>query len=195
MGKQVTEIVNLPLHPGTDLQSGDSGKIWTDIAGTISSQDGCQGIYWGRQIEHPDIVQLAILWDDISSHEAFMKSPTYGPFGKTIMQLVDGNVDFHHAALPAHTPFAQDGNLPTTECLSLYFPKDYQTDKWDDNWNRFCKKLEDTAEGMNAVVGAWGIEEVNRKVDGKDTEARVFNCFIGWESVDAHIKFRDTEGF
>lgn len=60
MSGQITEVAFLPLQPNLDLTSGDVKAVWDDTLQTIASQPGCQSLFWGRQIEKPDVVQLVI---------------------------------------------------------------------------------------------------------------------------------------
>lgn len=60
MSGPVTEIAYLPLIPGLDLSSGEHKKLLDGFLGTIAAQQGCRLIYWGTQVEHPDILELAI---------------------------------------------------------------------------------------------------------------------------------------
>lgn len=60
MSDRVFEIVYIPLKPNTDLTSGESAEIFNDGLVTVSSQPGARDIYWGRQIERPDTIDLII---------------------------------------------------------------------------------------------------------------------------------------
>lgn len=60
MPERTTEICILPLVAGLDLNSGDTKKLWEDALTTIKSSPGCESLYWGRQVEHPDVVQMMI---------------------------------------------------------------------------------------------------------------------------------------
>ena len=55
-----TEVVYLPLKTGLDLSAGKEKEQWEDILSTIKRQPGAIRILWGKQIEHPDTVQLVI---------------------------------------------------------------------------------------------------------------------------------------
>ena len=55
-----TEIVMIPLLPGLDLDTGDAKEILDSIFSTIADQPGYQKIFYGRQVEHPDILQACI---------------------------------------------------------------------------------------------------------------------------------------
>lgn len=60
MSEPATEICYIPLASGIDLESGDSKLAWQEMLTAIASQPGFKSLYWGRQIEHPDIAQLVI---------------------------------------------------------------------------------------------------------------------------------------
>lgn len=57
-----TEIANVPLLPGIDIEDSDSaaGKVLTDFFNILRQQEGLQRIYHGRQIENPNIWQLLV---------------------------------------------------------------------------------------------------------------------------------------
>jgi hypothetical protein len=50
----------LPLKAGVDLEAGEAKSIWEAALNTISKQPGVKSLFWGRQIEHPDILQLVV---------------------------------------------------------------------------------------------------------------------------------------
>jgi hypothetical protein len=60
MSDCTAEIAALPFKPGTDLTTGPSAKIWAETLTTITSQPGCKAVHWGRQVERPDVIQLAV---------------------------------------------------------------------------------------------------------------------------------------
>lgn len=61
MSSPVSEICYLTLKPGVDIEgSTEEAKTWATVLKTIASQDGYQSQYWGRQIEHPEVVVLVI---------------------------------------------------------------------------------------------------------------------------------------
>ena len=61
MSYPVTEIAYIPINTNNyNLESGDGKKIWDATLKTISEQKGFKRVSWGLQIEHPDVVQMAI---------------------------------------------------------------------------------------------------------------------------------------
>lgn len=55
-----TEVVYLPFRTGLDLSMGEKKEHWEDTLNTIKRQPGAIRVLWGRQIEHPDTIQLVI---------------------------------------------------------------------------------------------------------------------------------------
>ncbi|KAL4753152.1 hypothetical protein BDW72DRAFT_169419 [Aspergillus terricola var. indicus] len=72
MSRIVTEIVNIPFTPGTDVDSLISKTI-----SVISKQEGFRRLKWGRWEDDQTKVQMMINWDDISLHQKFIDSPDY----------------------------------------------------------------------------------------------------------------------
>jgi hypothetical protein len=55
-----TEVIMIPLLPGLDLDTGDAKEIWDSTLSTIADQPGYQKMFYGRQVEHPDTLQVCI---------------------------------------------------------------------------------------------------------------------------------------
>lgn len=55
-----TEVIVIPLLPGLDLDTGDAKGIWDSTLSTIADQPGYQKMFYGRQVEHPDTLQICI---------------------------------------------------------------------------------------------------------------------------------------
>ncbi|KAH8644959.1 hypothetical protein IG631_02423 [Alternaria alternata] len=60
MSGSVTEVVYLHMKPGLDLSSGEAEEAWQSTLSTIAKQPGCKALYWGRQIENPDTIQMLV---------------------------------------------------------------------------------------------------------------------------------------
>ena len=65
------------------------------------------------------------------------------------------------------------------------------TAAFEERWSSFRSALEQHAEGYKASSAGWVVEEL--EYEGK--KSKPFTIFIGWESVDAHMKYRETEHF
>ena len=82
---------------------------------------------------------------------------------------------------------------PVTECLTFYFPTSFETSSFDASWAVYKKTLEKGKEvkGFRAASAGWVVEEVEHK--GERCKAWV--GFLGWESMDASMEYRDTKDF
>jgi len=189
-----TEVIMIPLLPGLDLDTGDAKEIWDSILSTIADQPGCQKVFYGRQVEHPDTLQGCINWDSLASHQAFEASPAYGPFMESVEKLIAGEPTLYHTTMPLTTPFAGPATAPTTELVSLYFELSYPQADFDASWAEFARLFNENAKGFHGCAGGWSIEEVERE-DIEGGKARVFLAALGWDSVEAHMAFRETPTF
>lgn len=54
----VTEVVYIPLKAGLDLGNPDNKAVWDSTLATFAKQKGLNAVYWGRQVEDPDTLQL-----------------------------------------------------------------------------------------------------------------------------------------
>jgi hypothetical protein len=60
MSDPATEIAYLPLKANLDLESGEAKSAWDSTLATIAKQPGFQTLFWGRQVENKDILQLVV---------------------------------------------------------------------------------------------------------------------------------------
>ena len=132
-------------------------------------------------------------WDSVEAHQAFMASREYGPFITKFGKILDSPAQLHHANLDPHPPSAAVSSLrsPVTECLTLYFPTSFDRSRFNSNLAIFKKALEEKADGFRAVSAGWVVEEL--ELEGGKCQA--WAAFVGWDSVDAHMKYRETEAF
>lgn len=70
-------------------------------------------------------------------------------------------------------------------------PTSASTSAFDDRWSSFRSTLEKHAEGYRSSSAGWIVEEL--EYEGE--KAKAFAIFVGWDSVDAHMKYRDTQAF
>lgn len=45
------------------------------------------------------------------------------------------------------------------------------------------------------MMGGWSIEPHKHEKLGEGVDGRGFVAFVGWPTIDAHMKFRETEEF
>ena len=82
---------------------------------------------------------------------------------------------------------------PVTECLTFYFPTSFETSSFDASWAVHKKMLYKgkKAKGFRAASAGWVVEEMEH--EGQKCKAWV--GFLGWESRDASMEYRDTQDF
>ena len=136
-------------------------------------------------------------WDSIQAHKDFIASPTYGPFTKHLMTITDGHVSLCHANFDPHPPSAALSRAPVTERLTLYFSADIpeaEIKSFDNNVKKFLNVLKENAgDGFKALAVGWVVEELDR--EGVEGKAKALTGVIGWDSVEAHMKFREHPAF
>ena len=114
------------------------------------------------------------------------------------MTIVDGAPSLYHVNLTPHPPSAavSSTSSPVTEALTLYFPSSISSSEqasFEENFKKFIQALEKHAEGFRSASGGWVVEEVEHEsVEGK---GKAFFAALGWESVEKHVAFRDTQEF
>jgi len=200
MPTPATEIAVLPLQPGTQVEdpSSEAGKLWKSFGDSILSQEGVQRFYWGRQVESPDTVLLLVDWDSLESHQKFINSPEYGPFVGSLGTLLASPPSLHHAHFNPHPPAqAVSGtHAPVTELVTFFLPADVSdADKasFETARNNLVKLVEKREGGRGGIASGWVVEKIDNPTTGAKSTA--FTAAIGWESVEAHTKFRETEAF
>ncbi|EDU49368.1 ABM domain containing protein [Pyrenophora tritici-repentis] len=198
MSEPITEVAYLPLKPSLDLSSGEAKEVWQSTLRTIASQPGFKTGYWGKQIENPDTLQLVIDWDSLSSHQAFMSSPAYTPFLETLGdKILGGSPTLIHISFSSSpTPSSEPLSAPVTECINSFFEPTYDQSHYTTQFSQFGEKAA-AIPGVKAIglAGGWSVEKLPHENLGEGVEGNVFNVFIGWPSVEAHMEFRGTQHF
>jgi heme-degrading monooxygenase HmoA len=91
------------------------------------------------------------------------------------------------------TPFSTAAAAPIVEMLTLYFPSDVDQAMVESTLITFIQTIVDNAKGFVGYTTGWVAEEVeHEKIEGK---ARAYAVAIGWESLEAHMAYRDTQTF
>ncbi|KAI9760799.1 MAG: hypothetical protein M4579_001429 [Chaenotheca gracillima] len=205
MPTPITEVARLPFAPGSTFEdpSTPTGQIWhEEFLAVLQRQPGYQRLYYGRQIESPNEVLLMIDWDSLDAHKAFMSSTDYDPFVKHLLSILDGDPQLHHAKLSPFPPTRTLSNSsnPVTEVVTFHFPasfSDSDAQDFDKAWAQTLKAFQDNAgPGLTGSgVSGWIVEELEIPNKTPTEKGKAFQLAFGWESVDAHMKFRETQAF
>lgn len=107
---------------------------------------------------------------------------------------MSGPPTIYHAHIPTEHPFPSGpASAPVVENLVLYFEPGHSTSDYDKNFASVQAGIKDY-EDLHGIIGGWVVEEQEHgEVPGG--KAKVFAAFLGWTSVEAHLKFRETELF
>ena len=200
MAPSATEIAILTLSTDATIEDSTSpaGKVWKSITKTVLAQEGCQRVYWGRQVENSNVVDFFVDWDSVGSHKNFIASPAYGPFEETFSLILDGKILVYHAYFAPHLPSSALDRIssPMTEYATFYFPSDISDidrSSWKWAFSDFKETLEKHAKGFKRVASGWVVEELHHEaVEGN---AVVFAAVFEWDDVESHLAYRETEEF
>ena len=210
----ITEIAIIALQKGKSPGKVDSppGQAWKDILETITSQPGFIRQSWGIPIEDQDSLWLFVDWDEIESYHKFLKSeytltspscfesdqnllPSSeynGPMAERLKTIAAKPPASHHVEFsPYPAPALSGVNAPLVEILRAYFPSSYsESDKqtFSENMMRFEQNA-----GAEGSSGGWMLEQV--PIPGTSENGNVHVTAFGWQSLEAHRAFRETQGF
>lgn len=192
----VTEIASLHLTSGVSPES--SAQKVTSL---VFKQPGALSARYASRIENPEYLTFFIDWEDVSAHKAFMDSEAYGPFMKDIGKDITASPAVYHVPFVPFPPTVLNndsgrGKTAVAEVCHAYFPADIDMLQQQEALAQVQQFIDETkkldVEGFTGEAAhGFALEEV----EFKGEKARAIVLVLGWESVDAHMAFRDTEGF
>ncbi|KAI1124642.1 hypothetical protein F5Y10DRAFT_248949 [Nemania abortiva] len=196
----VTEVVLLTLAPGADY-----GAI-IESAKTIARQRGCLAVRTSRLHDEPDKVHYFIDWDAVESHLAFMRdAPVYGAFLERLGAVMTGYAPPYHVELTPFPPVVFDGGRLNARNEAggvmvgkAWFPGagkgEGEEEEVSTAFAAFVGVLKDRAlRGFTGdVAKGWSVES---DILFKGEPSRVFLFAVGWDSVEACVRFRDSADF
>lgn len=155
MAPPATEIAILPLSAASTIEDPTSpaGQIWKSSLETVRAQEGCQLVYWGRQVENPNTVDFFVDWDSAEWHRKFVNSSPYKAFEDKLLSILDGKATVYDACFSPHAPSSALSRSPppTTEYATFYFPSnisDAERNSWNLLFSHFKQTLEQNADGF-----------------------------------------------
>ncbi|KAI1769470.1 hypothetical protein GGR53DRAFT_461193 [Hypoxylon sp. FL1150] len=199
----VTELILLPLNPAASE---------ADVASAIEANtkvllsQGALRVRRSPVLENSSQLRMFVDWEDLAQHAAFAANDAvYGPFRARMGPLVDfASPDFappYHAAFAAYPPPGLDVGAPGTragvaELTHAYFPADVgdaERAEAERTVERFAADLKEVAEGFTGELAlGWSVED---DIQFEGQPSRVLVGVLGWESLEAHKKASETEGF
>ncbi|KAI1749457.1 hypothetical protein F4782DRAFT_513251 [Xylaria castorea] len=199
----VTEVVLLTLVPDADY------AVVTESAKIIARQPGCLAVRTSRLLCEPDNnnssssnrVHYFIDWDSVDSHTAFARDKdVYQPFRDLVGTVMAGYAPPYHVALEPYPPAVFDGGGVAMVGKAWFPPRGGESDSAEEEeeeastaLDTFVEALKGTARGFDGRVGkAWSLED---GIMYKGEKGRVLFFAVGWDSVEACARFRDSADF
>ncbi|KAM5350182.1 hypothetical protein ACJ41O_006687 [Fusarium nematophilum] len=201
--RNVTEFSYVTLNEGVNAfdESSDAGKALENALVTVLKQPGARRVYTGVEIENPSNLWLFLDWESVDHHANYRKSELHGP----VIESLKPHTDFTKG-LNKHvtvTPYPPEDVLdkvrsPVTEVLQAYFPSDYDVASRATATRRleeFAGRALKTSPDWRGISYGWSVEDDVPVKGQEDKTGVMLVAFIGWPSVEAHQKFRETEPF
>jgi hypothetical protein len=118
----------------------------------------------------------------------------YLPSVIPIASVCSGSHTVFHARFQPHPPNIL-ASAPVTEVMTSYFPIDYSAEdqkQYDTGTRAFLGACQMIAGGPLSSSAGW-VEEMLESEGGEMAKAYV--ALLGWESVEHHMAFRETQAF
>ncbi len=208
-------MIVVPIPTSIDLhdKATATGMIWEDVLDLFRQQPGYRRLYWGRQVENPENVQLHVgntsfsflviilakRWDQVrgllSQHHDFLSSPIYSTFSSLLNSLNNPRSlqpipTIRHALISTFSPSCQSLGLgsPVTG-TAIYLSC---TGDWETAWATWVSIVQ-SVPGFLGIAGGPVLEAVKSR-HGEQHE-RCFVALVGWESVAVHEEYHHTQHF
>ena len=124
-----------------------------------------------------------------------MKSPIYDPFTKNLSTIASDGIIMNHVNFNPHPPSAAISSTtsPVTEVAICYFAS--FDPGFEERIKRLASVMSEKAEGFKAASAGWMVEDIEHPSIGSGKKGKAVVAVIGWESQEAHHKFRESPAF
>jgi quinol monooxygenase YgiN len=193
----ITEVVSF------SLKSKDVGQQVSQVLkDTLLQQPGCLRVRWSLVHEDATKARSYIDWENISQHEQFIAGPSYKAFLDKLNPFIESAPQLHHIKFPAASLSVlnnEGGNskTPVVEVLYLHFTGDdsFTPEMKDTATSKVEQFLTDSMPVATGCTGEMAIGWAVENIDFRGEQCRALAVLIGWESVEAHMRYRGTEAF
>ncbi|KAK1675498.1 hypothetical protein BDP55DRAFT_552337 [Colletotrichum godetiae] len=192
----VTEFSYFTIKPGKTFP--DEEGLYDRVLDQAVSQPGAGSIYYGNSIEKPEQTWCFLDWDSVEDHLAYRDTAAHAPIGKAVGEYLDWNHGYIKHITPTPWPPTILASAPVIEVLTLFFPADLDAaakEALTAQLEEFKTNALDTSPDFKGISYGWSVENDVPVTDEPGTTGNLLAAFIGWPSVDAHMKFRDTVPF
>jgi len=190
------EIFTMPLAAGSNFGDPDNNAsaVAKDCFEQIQKHSGGKKIYFGTVVEKPEVFKAIITWDSIQSHKDFMTTTEYPSFAKKFLSIKGGDHSIIHVDFkPSNDIHDKALTAPVTELATFLFPSAIP-ESYESGLLEFdAANVEAKIKGYQGAAYGFAHEDEVVLEDGKKGKAVVLA--IGWDSVEDHLKFRETSTF
>ncbi|KAB8299210.1 hypothetical protein EYC80_001305 [Monilinia laxa] len=158
---------------------------------TVARQKGCTDSYYGAGEEEEGVLVWCIDWSSLAHHKAFMNSPAYPPFLKSLAPIMKSAQIMHVPRLSLNGAI---GNGVVE--IAVFFDIE---DLFLQGTRKFIKAIReiDAERGIQGFRGVVVFGEVWERIARREggEEGRAVVLMLGWESLEAHLAFTKTQDF
>jgi hypothetical protein len=199
-------MITFPIKGEASIEEPKSadGQVWEGILKKIEASPGYERLYWGRWIERKNKVQLHVARQKSKQSKEFLKSDVWKQILVEVAKLAPEGADLKKdvvvrlAQLNNHSSgsTALGGGAPYTG-TAVYFATGRRN--WDAVW-QLWSTIVPTVPGCVGISGGWISDAVDIPGAPKDIKGggQWKNCFVawvGWDSIEAHDAFHNTDQF
>ncbi|KAJ9605827.1 hypothetical protein H2200_009676 [Cladophialophora chaetospira] len=195
----ITEVGVMAVKPNLNIMEDATpeGQILSRLYQTVTTASGGPyRVYWGLEIEDPLRLWAFFDFDSVEQHEEFAKNVGEEAV-KDLPKILSIGYFTKHVAVTPSPPLVLLS--PVTEIMLAYFPSNISTgakEAASTRFKQFKEKGLDKCDDVKGVSYGWGIENDFPVLGGEEGQkGSLLTAFIGWPSVDAHMRFRETEAF
>ncbi|KAH7259526.1 uncharacterized protein BKA55DRAFT_562704 [Fusarium redolens] len=186
--QNVTEFSYVTLNEGVNVfDESAAAKTYQNVLETALKQPGARRVYTGVEVENPSTLWLFLDWESLEDHENYPKTADHGPIIESLKPIVDFSNSIN-----------KQDRSPVTEVLLAFFPADYDVASRATATRRleeFTGVALKTSRDWRGISYGWSVEnDVPIRGDEGKTGS-MLAAFIGWPSIEAHQKFRETDDF
>ncbi|KAI4285639.1 MAG: hypothetical protein L6R35_004616 [Caloplaca aegaea] len=187
---------------------------------TVLASDGAQAAYYAQVIEKPHIIILFVNWDTLDSHINATKTPQFAAFESSFRTTLIKDSTPTTPTNVFHVPFKanmldalqpqtlKSDSIGVTELVFASFhpsPRSQSAkDKIVDSFNH-VEPFILRHGGLTGYRNGWALESLETplfetkegggEVEGKGDRFDVYVNLTGWDKMETHVKFMETEDF
>ncbi|KAI5456723.1 hypothetical protein BGZ63DRAFT_87966 [Mariannaea sp. PMI_226] len=203
MANKVTEFACYAIRPGFNVldETTNEGQTIARIIDSVLNQPGAHRVYYGMEVEDPSHMWLFLDWDSRDDHDKYRESGTHQEAIKELLPLFDFSKSLIKHVAPQPYPPRQaldNSNSPITEVLYAFFPADIDASGKDAvvaRIDEFVERALKTCPDFRGISYGWSLEDDIPVRGDEEKQGVMLAAFIGWQSLEAHMKFRDTQQF